>query len=175
MDGIVENILGLARRRRAEAESVALPEALQDFLRDYAAAHPLGADQLDLRPTPPLTVLADPGHLQQVLAVLVDNARQHGRLPGAPARLHLQARVASETPLEAVEIDVIDHGPGIPPAVAPHLFEPFFTTGEHGTGLGLYIARQLCEANQGSLRFLPVAGGGACFRIRLPGRNEPPR
>lgn len=170
MDGIVENILGLARRRRAEAESVALPKALEAFLHDYAAAHPLGADQLDLRPTPPLTVLADPGHLQQVLAVLVDNARQHGRLPNTPARLHLQARVARETEPEAVEIDVIDHGPGIPPAVAARLFEPFFTTGEHGTGLGLYIARQLCEANQGSLRFLPVAGGGACFRIRLPGR-----
>ena len=70
----------------------------------------------------------------------------------------------------SVDIDVLDHGPGIPPSVAGQLFAPFFTTSEHGTGLGLYIARQLCEANQGTLRHLPVPAGGACFRIRLPGR-----
>jgi two-component system sensor histidine kinase PilS (NtrC family) len=47
------------------------------------------------------------------------------------------------------------------------VFDPFFTTSEHGTGLGLYIARQLCEANQGALELVPVAGGGSCFRITL--------
>ena len=170
MDGIVESILGLARRRRAEAEQVPLPRALEAFVRDYIDTHPMGPDRLLLQPTPLLTALADPGHLQQVLAVLVDNARAYGHLPGSPARIELHARGVDDGQAEAVEIDVVDHGPGIAPAVAARLFEPFFTTSAHGTGLGLYIARQLCEANQGSLRFVPVAGGGACFRIRLPGR-----
>jgi two-component system sensor histidine kinase PilS (NtrC family) len=49
------------------------------------------------------------------------------------------------------------------------LFRPFFTTSEHGTGLGLYIARELCRANQASLEYVAVPGGGSCFRITLPG------
>jgi len=172
MDGIVESILGLARRRRAEAEQVPLPKALETFVRDYIDAHPMGPDRLGLRPTPALIVLADPGHLQQVLTVLVDNARAYGHLPDTPAHIELQARSASGG--DTIEIDVIDHGPGIPPAVATRLFEPFFTSSAFGTGLGLYIARQLCEANQGSLRFVPVAAGGACFRLRLPGHAAGP-
>ena len=174
MDGIVENILGLARRRRAEAQQVLLPRALEAFVRDYIDAHPMGPDQLSLRPTPLLTVLADPGHLQQVLTVLVDNARAYGHLPDQPARIELQARSTGDDRARAIEIEVIDHGPGIPPAVAARLFEPFFTSSAFGTGLGLYIARQLCEANQGSLHFVPVTGGGACFRLRLPGHAVGP-
>ena len=172
MDGIVDSILGLARRERAQADVVDVPRLLRRFVADYATAHPLGADQLEERSSGPLTALVDPRHLQQVLTVLVDNARAYGRLPGQPARIALRAAPADGEGVEpgSLDIDVIDHGPGIPPAVAARLFEPFYTTSEHGTGLGLYIARQLVEANQGSLRFVPVAAGGACFRIRLPGR-----
>jgi two-component system sensor histidine kinase PilS (NtrC family) len=172
MDGIVDSILGLARRERAQADVVDVPRLLQRFATDYATAHPLGADQLDARSDGPLTAVVDPRHLQQVLTVLVDNARAYGRRPAQPARVLLRAQPAAAEGADAgsIEIDVVDHGPGIPPAVAARLFEPFYTTSEHGTGLGLYIARQLCEANQGSLRFVPVAAGGACFRIRLPGR-----
>ena len=68
-------------------------------------------------------------------------------------------------------IDVIDRGPGIPDAVVPQLFRPFFTTSEHGTGLGLYIARELCRANGASLDHVPVPGGGCCFRITMPSQH----
>lgn len=172
MDGIVDSVLGLARRENAQAEVVDLPQLLQRFVGEYRTMHPLGADQLDERSSDALYVMVDPRHLQQVLTVLVDNARAYGRLPGQPARVLLRAQPASGDSAEpgAVDLDVVDHGPGIPPAVAARLFEPFYTTSEHGTGLGLYIARQLCEANQGGLRFVAVPGGGACFRIRLPGR-----
>ena len=68
----------------------------------------------------------------------------------------------------APELDVIDRGPGIPATVASQIFTPFYTTSEHGTGLGLYIAQQLCEANQCTLSYQPVPGGGSCFRIVLP-------
>lgn len=172
MDGIVDSVLGLARRESAQAEVVDLNRLLHRFVEDYRSLHPLGADQLDERSSGPLSAMVDPRHLLQVLTVLVDNARAYGRLPGQPARVLLRAQPAAGDGAEAgaVDLDVVDHGPGIPSAVAARLFEPFFTTSEHGTGLGLYIARQLCEANQGRLRFVPVPGGGACFRIRLPGR-----
>jgi two-component system sensor histidine kinase PilS (NtrC family) len=172
MDGIVDSILGLARRERAQAEVIDVPRLLQRFVAEYRTMHPLGADQLDERCAGAFTAMADPRHLQQVLTVLVDNARAYGRVPGQPARVLLRAQAATGEGAEpgSIDVDVVDHGPGIPPAVASRLFEPFYTTSEHGTGLGLYIARQLCEANQGSLRYVPVPGGGACFRIRLPGR-----
>ena len=68
-------------------------------------------------------------------------------------------------------VDVLDRGPGIPEGVVAQLFRPFFTTSEHGTGLGLYIARELTRANQATLDYVPVPGGGACFRVSLPGPN----
>jgi two-component system sensor histidine kinase PilS (NtrC family) len=69
-------------------------------------------------------------------------------------------------------VDVLDRGPGIPETVAAQLFRPFFTTSGHGTGLGLYIARELCRANQATLEYVPVPGGGSCFRIRLAGPHS---
>jgi two-component system sensor histidine kinase PilS (NtrC family) len=65
-------------------------------------------------------------------------------------------------------VEVIDRGPGIPPRVVEQIFTAFFTTSDHGTGLGLYIARQLCDANQSMLSYEAVPGGGSCFRIVLP-------
>ena len=62
-------------------------------------------------------------------------------------------------------LNVIDHGPGIPADQLPRLFEPFFTTAASGTGLGLYISRELCEANQARLNYYPQSEGGSCFRI----------
>ncbi len=97
----------------------------------------------------------------------MQNALRYGRQPGEPARVAVVARMLSDKgpPL----IEVVDRGPGIPAKVAAQIFEPFFTTHEYGTGLGLYLARTMCEANQATLEFVPVAGGGSCFRITLPG------
>ncbi len=69
---------------------------------------------------------------------------------------------------DAPAIDVLDRGPGIPEVSAAQLFRPFHTTSEHGTGLGLYIARELAHANQGNVDYIRTPGG-SCFRIRLPG------
>ena len=95
----------------------------------------------------------------------MQNAISYGHLPGQPARITVIARQPSEA--AAPMLEVIDRGPGIPAKVAASIFEPFFTTHEHGTGLGLYLARQLCEANQASIEYLALPGGGSCFRITL--------
>ena len=67
---------------------------------------------------------------------------------------------------------MLDRGPGIPEAVASQLFRPFFTTSEAGTGLGLYIAHELCRANEAQLEYIAVPGGGACFRVTLAARQS---
>ena len=67
-------------------------------------------------------------------------------------------------------LEILDDGPGLGAAVLPQLFEPFFTTEASGTGLGLYIARELCEANGAALEYARQAHGGACFRIIFGGK-----
>ena len=176
MNGIVQNILGLARRERSQAESIELTTFTRRFVEEYRNNHPLETDVLQaVNPGRPVMAMVDPQHLHQVLTVLVQNALTYGRDPGQAAQVTVAVRAdgAGGPPL----VEVVDGGPGIPPKVAEQVFAPFFTTSEHGTGLGLYIARQLCEVNQSTLSFEPVPGGGSCFRITLPGaqslfRNE---
>jgi len=166
MNGIVENILGLARRERSQPESVELATFARQYVDDYRSSHPLETDILQaVCRQRPLMAMVDPQQLHQVLTVLVHNALTYGRLPGQPA--DVTVAVGKDPATSQPLIEVIDHGPGIPTAVVEHIFTPFYTTSAHGTGLGLYIARQLCEANQSSLEFMPVPGGGSCFRIRL--------
>ena len=165
MNGIVENVLGLAKRERAQPEHVDLGEFARQFVADYRASHPLEDDLLEAgTPATPLHCLVDRRQLQQVATVLVHNALVYGRLPGEPARVAVRVHAdPGGRPL----LDVIDRGPGIPDAAASQLFKPFHTTSPHGTGLGLYIARELCLANQATLDYVPLPGGGACFRVRL--------
>src|SRR5690606_40479817 len=96
---------------------------------------------------------------------LVQNAIRYGRERGAVARVVVVARMVSDKGPPVLE--VVDRGPGIPAKVAAQIFDPFFTTSEYGTGLGLYLAKQMCESSQATLEYVPVAGGGACFRITL--------
>jgi len=165
-NGIVESVLGLARRERATPEHVDLNTFVRRFVDDYQQTMSIETDTLEtIIGAKPVPALVDPRHLQQVVTVLVQNALNYGRLPGESARIRVRVFNAEGRPT----LDVMDRGPGIPEAVAAQLFRPFFTTSEHGTGLGLYIARELCRANQATLEYVPVPGGGSCFRVTLPG------
>jgi two-component system sensor histidine kinase PilS (NtrC family) len=167
-NAIVESVLGLARRERATAEHVELVAFLRNFIEEFRQSVPDETDNITLAaPQPLVPALIDPRHLHQILTAMVQNARRHGHLPGEAARITLHTYRLEDTPV----IDVIDRGPGIPEAVVPQLFRPFFTTSQHGTGLGLYIARELCRANGASLDYVALPGGGCCFRITLPGQH----
>lgn len=164
MNGIVENVLGLARRETAKPENVELVDFAARFVADYLVSHPIESDTLaSASAAREVAALFDPRQLHQVVTVLVHNALTYGRMPGQPARVTLRVADDRGQPV----LDVLDRGPGIPESVRGRLFRPFFTTSSHGTGLGLYIARELCRANQASLDFLPLPGGGGCFRIHL--------
>lgn len=165
LNEIIENILQLSRRERSRPETLDLSRWVHDFVGEYRQGNDLGADVLRaVSGSEPVAAVADPQHLQQVVWNLVQNALRYGRMPSEPARVMVVAR-HSEAGIPILE--VIDRGPGIPPKVAAQIFEPFFTTHEYGTGLGLYLARQMTEANQAALEYVRVAGGGSCFRISL--------
>ncbi|WP_058835508.1 sensor histidine kinase [Luteimonas abyssi] len=167
-NGIVESVLGLARRERARPERIALQAFVRHFIEDFQLT--LAPENGSLRQTgdaPPMEALFDPRHLHQILTVLAHNAIHHGRLPGEAARVAIAVELRDGRPA----IEVSDRGPGIPDATAAQIGRPFFTTSEHGTGLGLYIAQELARANSAALDYVPVPGGGACFRLGMAGRN----
>ena len=163
---VIENILQLSRRERSRPESVDLNAWVLAFVEEYRQSNDLGGDYLRaVTQNRTIQAMMDPQHLQQVVWNLVQNALRYGRQPNEPARVMVVARLAGEKGPPLIEI--IDRGPGIPPKVAAQIFEPFYTTHEYGTGLGLYLAKQMSEASQASLEYVPIAGGGACFRITL--------
>lgn len=166
-NGIVESVLSLARRERAQPQHIDLVPFVDNFVEEYRLI--TSEDNAQVKRTGDIATLMgafDPRHLQQVLTVLVNNAVRYGRMPGEPARIAIHLEQGEDGPA----ISVLDRGPGIPDAVAPQLFRPFFTTSDTGTGLGLYIASELCKANDARLEYVPVPAGGACFRIHIPAR-----
>lgn len=167
VNGIVENVLQLSRRERSRPEDLLLAPFLDDFMVSFRLAQPLtGQDRLRLHmERQDLRALIDPSQLNQALWNLVRNALRYGREPDKPADVLIRVTAGKTQP--GAVIEVLDRGPGIPATVRTQLFEPFFTTRADGTGLGLYITRQLLEANQSTIEYVPVAAGGSCFRIQL--------
>ena len=166
MNGIIENVLSLSRRERSRPESIDAAAWVRRFVDDYKSNHPMELTEMRaVSQQVGLESVVDPQQLDQVVSCLVQNAIKHGHLPGQSARITVATRRLAEDSGPIV-VEVIDRGPGIPDKVATKIFEPFVTTHEMGNGLGLYIARQLCEANQATLEYVPMAGG-SCFRITL--------
>lgn len=166
VNGIVENVLQLSRRERSRPECISLAPWGYGMINDFKQGQALGQDQLrlvvDQRDA---RALVDPSQLTQVVWNLLRNAIRYGRQPDQPADITL--RIRQPNPTQGALVEIIDRGPGIPPPNQRQLFEPFFTTRADGTGLGLYICKQLLGANQGSIEYIPVPGGGSCFRVQL--------
>ncbi len=118
-------------------------------------------------------MFADPGQLRQVIDVLCDNAVHH--FGGEAHRLNMRLVGGITHESGGPFLELRDNGPGIPKDAQANLFEPFFTTRNEGTGLGLYIARQLCEANHIRLEYLSQPTGGSCFRLSFPNPQTVPK
>jgi two-component system sensor histidine kinase PilS (NtrC family) len=163
VDGIIESVLALGRRGSARPEALELGGFVRDTVAEFSAAQPAARVALELPPGP-VAARLDPTHLRQVLVNLLDNALRHGvgSDPGRSITVRC-IRAGQETALE-----VEDDGPGMSPELALHAFEPFHSGNPRGTGLGLFIARELLAANRATLDYAPGARGGACFRITLP-------
>lgn len=150
IDRIVEDVLSISRRAPAHTEAldagVWLPELVAELVAGGAAAEGRIACLVDS----PAPLVFDPDHLRQVMVNLVGNALRHaGTGPGA-VRVCWHRRVD-----DRLELAIEDDGPGVSPDMLEHLFEPFLTTEARGTGLGLYLARELCNANGAALRYEP--------------------
>jgi two-component system sensor histidine kinase PilS (NtrC family) len=158
LERLVSDVMQLNRRDRAAAERIALNGWLAGFVEDFAAVEALTPERIRLETGREVAVEFDREHLRQVLWNLLRNAVRHAGQAPASVRLVLSAYG------DQVELNVIDDGPGVPRASQGQLFEPFFTTESKGTGLGLYLARELCAANRAALEYVDDMRG-AHFRI----------
>jgi two-component system sensor histidine kinase PilS (NtrC family) len=166
MNGIVENILQLSRREQSQPELVALHQFLPEFANEFETSQVNRA--LDFQAaieSEETYVLYDKSQLSQCLWKLLDNAVDHASRDNSNPMVRLA--MARDAEAGFCIITVADNGPGISKAQLSKIFEPFYTTRKEGSGLGLYIARQLCEANQAELTVDSEPGEGAYFHIRL--------
>ena len=160
---IIDNVLQLSRREISRPERLTLKPLLEDFAQEFTRTLELQEGELSLDKVPDeLDVRMDRGHLRQVLWNLCDNAVKYASETGG-ILVELQAgQVANQG---RPYIEVCDHGHGVDPGTADKIFEPFYTERSGGTGLGLYISRELCELNRATLLYLDRPGGGSIFRI----------
>ncbi len=167
MNDIVENVLKLSRRERARVEAVNLVTWIKRLANEFRRYHKLPDEQVRVEvPSAAIMVLIDPGQLTQAVWNLMENALKHARSEEDQIPV-ITLRVSPIRGHREMALDIIDDGPGIPLEKRSQVFEPFFTTHKQGSGLGLYLARQLCDANQAPLEYVQVPNSGACFRILL--------
>ncbi len=167
LNQVVENILNLSKRERGHVKPLVLGPWLRKELFDLARNCDIDDDQLQLAVDPEATtVYVDPGQMRQIIAILFDNAIKHfgGRIDALKIGVFAGITRKSGGPV----LDFMDNGPGISTENVSKLFEPFFTTRNDGTGLGLYVARELSETNRVRLEYLPLPAGGSCFRLSFP-------
>ena len=160
VERIVSDVLEVGRRDRVHREVVVLSALLPGLVEEFVLKEKVapGTVALDVKGEPSL--FFDRAHLYQVLTNLMTNALRYSqRVTGS---VRVEARCSSSDGL--VEVHVIDDGAGVEDESKEQIFEPFFTTHSRGTGLGLYIARELCDANGASLELLE-SESGAHFRI----------
>jgi two-component system sensor histidine kinase PilS (NtrC family) len=160
LDRIVRDVMQLNRRDRGQMEQLRLADVLPAFVTELCQSEHARRDIFSLEVDPECAIGFDRGHLDQVLWNVCCNALRYCRKQAGSIRLHAWSSADRRNTLE-----IIDDGPGIDADAVQHLFEPFFTTAAGGTGLGLYIARELCEANGAGLEYVQKQAGGACFRI----------
>ena len=165
---LCEQLLDLTRID-ASASIHKRPVGLPVFFDEFVQQARLLAQErtVTLEAGPPITILADPDALKEILFNLVDNAVQHTESGGV---ITLGWRVSTK----AVEMWVVDDGEGIAPDDLPHIFEPFYrgdtsrSRRRGGTGLGLTLARSLVEAHEGHIAVESQVDQGARFTITLP-------
>ena len=157
MNRMVEDILNLSRKVQAQ-EMIELPDFLSELMVSFAEAHGLPNDMIQLTVAADHQIRFDPLHLREVILNLLGNAIRYAS--GNPGSIYMFVVPATASRLE---LHVQDDGPSISAEVRAHLFEPFYTTSSKGTGLGLYLARELCLNNGAMLdyEFHPDALTGA--------------
>ena len=169
MERMVETILQLSRREATRAQELELGRWLKDFVAEFRERQGLNGQALAVRmdTEEEIRVRVDPAHLYQIAWNLSENALRYGQPAQAGHTPLIEYRINPLAMPGGAELAILDRGSGVPKEITEHIFEPFYTSNPRGTGLGLFIARELCECNRARLSYEQRTDGGSCFRIRF--------
>jgi two-component system, NtrC family, sensor histidine kinase PilS len=158
LNEIIDTVLNLSRRHQMNIEKIELTEWLKRFLEDQIH---FPSDQISLVVEDEFIISFDPQHLQQILANLIQNALRHNLSVKNKQSMPVTIKIYQDV---SIKIDILNYGEKITDEDEKHLFEPFFTTQASGTGLGLYMAKELADSNYSSLNYIPLKSQ-TCFRL----------
>ncbi len=161
LDRLVEDFLLYARPSPAERAAIDVAALIRELAEVLRADAAWAGHRLEVTAPDRLTAQVDPRQLKQLLWNLLKNALDVTP-SGAPVELSVNERAGR------LLLEVRDRGPGIDPAIRPHLFEPFRTTKANGTGLGLAIVHRIVEGHGGEVELVPAEGGGTVAKVVVP-------
>ena len=160
---IIENVMSMARRESSRPERVVLAGWLAGFRDEFCATMQIEPTRLAISALlGDVEVQVDPSQLRQIVWNLCENAVKYGATTDNNI---IELRVGRLASTARPFLEVADRGPGIPVQHREKIFEPFFTGNERGTGLGLFLARELAQTNGATLLYEPRTSGGSLFRI----------
>lgn len=164
MNDIIENVLHLARQKDADSHPIDLNEWMSEFVDEFRSTQNLVNTTIDVTLSEqPVKVVVDVSQLQQVLWNLSQNAVRYGGKDGV-TRINIRtALTESGRPI----LEITDQGEGISESMQDKIFQPFFTTSDEGSGLGLYLCKQLCDSNRITLLYSQPESGGSTFTLRF--------
>lgn len=158
INAIIQSTLDMAKNKELQPMRFSVYEAIRTLLSE---------DLLDLQAQvrvtgqPDLYIMFDEGHFRQILTNLIRNAVRHNNYERSEM---VDVRIVGSINCKEVLVDVVDYGDGVPPHIVDKLFLPFFSTEKTGTGLGLYLVKNLCESNHSKIEYVK-SDVGTCFRV----------
>jgi two-component system, NtrC family, sensor histidine kinase PilS len=163
VSGIINNVLRLSKREEAHLERLSLQAWCEEFHEEFCETMQWPRERLQVSGTSlELEIRVDPSQLRQIVWNLCENALKHG-VRESPDQV-VELRYGRMSPTARPFLEIADRGPGVLPELVERIFEPFFSGGR-GTGLGLFLARELAQANGATLLYEARQGGGSIFRL----------
>jgi two-component system, NtrC family, sensor histidine kinase PilS len=161
---IIENVMSMARREGSRPERLVLSHWVKGFCEEFCATMQIAPERITVSTLlGDVEVQVDPSQLRQIVWNLCENAVKYGVSDAAIDGIELRIGRLASTARPFLE--VADRGPGIATQHREKIFEPFFTGSERGTGLGLFLARELAQTNGATLLYEPRTSGGSLFRL----------
>jgi len=166
LDKVIENVLQLSKSQKGSTDTIELNQWLNSFREEFLLSYNLNSDQVILENVDnDIFVLFDSSHLNQVMSNLCTNAISHNDKKIELVKIQIICGYDQQN--DQPFIKVIDNGPGIPEEIIEQIFDPFFTTNPKGSGLGLYISKEIIESNRAKIRYARNDESGSCFTIHL--------
>jgi two-component system sensor histidine kinase PilS (NtrC family) len=160
---IIENVMSMARRESSRPERVVLGTWLNGFREEFCATMQIAPERIAISALlGDVEIQVDPSQLRQIVWNLCENAVKYGMTPEHDI---LEMRIGRLASTARPFLEVADRGPGIPVQHRERIFEPFFTGSDRGTGLGLFLSRELAQTNGATLLYEPRTSGGSLFRL----------